>query len=208
MKPKEFRRQLLSTIQPGKYHKISEKPFAHTSKLFFHALIFALIVAALFSVPVLMYQANNFASTVHINETVLDSAIDFSSSETTAISSQSFYDSGYGLVKKVFSSQVVVILTFILLIPSLVVLLGLITTIGSIIAVLLIALFSWFVCKNKFTYRDMVVVSTHALIVPLIFFVAIAPLRFFWWQCLLIAIFLNTIIIFFLKIKRKPQWSE
>lgn len=208
MKPKEFRRQLLSSINPSKYHKISEKPLSHTSKLFFHSLIFVLIVAALFSIPVLVVQANSFSSTIHINETMLDSAVDFSQSSTSASATSSFYSTGYDVVKQLFSSQTVVAITFVLLIPSLVVLLGIVVTIASFVVVLFLALLSWLVCKNKYTYRDMLVVSAHALLVPLIFFVAIAPLQFFWWQCLVIAIFLNTLIIVFLKIKRKPQWSE
>ncbi|MFP4523522.1 MAG: hypothetical protein ACLFNM_03185 [Candidatus Woesearchaeota archaeon] len=206
MKPKEFRRQILCTINPSKYHKISEKPLSHASKLFFHSLMFALVVAALFSIPVLVIQANTFSSTIQVNETVLDSAVDFSSSSSMTSSSSSFYSSGYDLLKQLFSSQTVVAITFVLLIPSLVVLLGLVSIVASFLVILFLAFLSWLVCKNKYNYRDLLVVSTHSLLVPLIFFVAIAPLQFFWWQCIVIAIFLNALIIIFLKLKRKPQW--
>ena len=209
MKFKELLRQFIKSVNPSKYHHVSEKQLGHSFELFFGIFFLSFIIMAVLFVPVVSSFSDSLADSIDdlsvasINITVEseDPVVILSSpqvvidSNATGIGSarllfaedQYYYNLfGEHNVSYSFESNLqdsdnssFKLLAFLLM-PGVFLFMGLGFIFSLLFFLLLVSLISLFFVKDNLTFRDVLVIAIHASLLPMaLFLISLAFINLF-----------------------------
>lgn len=204
MNLKEAFRQFFKSVNPARYHHISEKQLNHSFKLFFLMFFLAFVLTFIFSFPVLAGKATELSNSLqgipdatfnisvktndpvivlHSPEIIIDSNASGLGSADILFAENTYYynvlgehNESYNYSGSVSEIQPKLFRTvFLLFIPGVLLLFGLSMIILFVLSVVLAALIAYAFVNSRLSFRDVMVVGLHAMLLPMVLFMIVIP---------------------------------
>lgn len=204
MKFKELLRQFIKSINPSKYHHVSENQMNHSFELFFLIFFLSFVVMAVLFIPVISSYSHTLHDAIadldeaHVNvsiksnepvvllhspQVVIDSNATGIGSANLVFADEKYYYSLFGEHNGTYtfqsdlkdSNDFLIDVLLALLMPGVLLFFGAGFLFLLLLFLLFVSFITFFFVKNNLTFRDVLVIALHASLFPLALFLLGLP---------------------------------